>query len=129
MEAGGAGTFQTLTGYLWSTGTRDEADGVVADLRVLPELHVAVVEDVGVRVDVVEALRREHHAHVVARVKQRQRLQEEVRDGDLRTTTQSGIGSGHSSQTRPLVYPPAGAAAHVCCAEYACCRASVRPQM
>ena len=36
---------------------RDEPESVVSRLRVLPELHVAVVEDVGVRVEVVEALR------------------------------------------------------------------------
>jgi hypothetical protein len=43
-----------------------------------------VVEDVGVQVEVVEALRGEHHAHVVAAVEQRQRLDEEVLAGHLR---------------------------------------------
>ena len=70
------------------TGTGDEAKGVVAVLRILPELDVAVVEDVRAGVQVVEGLRRQHHAHIVARVKQRQRLQEEVRVGHLRTKMQ-----------------------------------------
>ncbi len=34
----------------------DEAQGVVAWLHVLPEVHIGVVEDVGVQVEVVEAL-------------------------------------------------------------------------
>ncbi len=63
----------------------DEAEGVVAVLGVLPELDVAVVEDVRTGVQVVEGLGRQHHAHIVARVKQRQHLQEEVRVGHLRT--------------------------------------------
>ena len=61
----------------------DEAPGVVAGLHVLPELQVGVVEDVAVAVQVGEALRRQHHRHVIARVEQRQRAQEEVRLGDL----------------------------------------------
>lgn len=69
------------------TGTGDEAQRVVAVLRVLPKLDVAVVEDVRAGRQVVEGLRREHHSHVVARVKQRQRLQEEVRVGHLQATT------------------------------------------
>lgn len=43
----------------------NEAHGVVAGLHVLPEVDVGVVEDVGVHVEVVEALRRQHHGHVV----------------------------------------------------------------
>ena len=35
-------------------------------LCVLPEVDVAVVEDVGAHLDVVEALGRQHHAHVIA---------------------------------------------------------------
>ena len=42
---------------LWRTCAADEAPGVVARLHVLPELAVGVVEDVGVVVQVVEALR------------------------------------------------------------------------
>lgn len=45
------------------------------DLHVLPEVHVAVIEDVGVEVEIVEALRAENHSDVVAAVKKRQRLQ------------------------------------------------------
>ena len=54
-------------------------------LRILPKLDVAVVEDVLVGVHVVEGLRGQHHAHIVARVKQRERLQEEVRVRHLQT--------------------------------------------
>lgn len=61
----------------------DEAQGVVAWLHVLPEVHVGVVEDVGVQVEVVEALRRQDHANVVATIKQRQGLQKEVLAGHL----------------------------------------------
>ena len=38
------------------TGTRDESQSVVARLHVLPEVDVGVVEDVRVKVQVVEAL-------------------------------------------------------------------------
>ena len=37
-------------------GAGDEVEGVVARLHVLPEVDVGVVEDVGVRVQVVEGL-------------------------------------------------------------------------
>ena len=60
-----------------------EAQRVIAVLRVLPELHIGVIEDIGIDVHVVEALRREHHAHIIASVEQWQRLKEEVRIGDL----------------------------------------------
>ena len=43
----------------------DEAESVVAVLRVLPEVDVAVVEDVCGHIDVVEGLGREHHAHII----------------------------------------------------------------
>lgn len=39
------------------TSTGDEAKGVISRLHVLPEVHVGVVEDVRVQVEVVEALR------------------------------------------------------------------------
>ena len=52
-------------------------------LRVLPEVDVAMVEDVGTHVDIVEALGREHHAYIIARIKQRNHLDEEVDVGDL----------------------------------------------
>ena len=47
-------------------------------LHVLPEVHIGVVEDVGMQVEVVEALRGEHHAHVVAAVEEVQRLEVEA---------------------------------------------------
>lgn len=34
-----------------------------------PEVDVGVIEDVGVHVEVVEALRAQHHAHVVTAIK------------------------------------------------------------
>ena len=39
------------------TSAGDEAKGVVSRLHVLPEVHVGVIEDVRVQVEVVEALR------------------------------------------------------------------------
>ena len=52
---GGGGTADFHTQKPTSTG--DEAKGVVSRLHVLPEVHVGVVEDVRVQVEVVEALR------------------------------------------------------------------------
>ena len=52
-------------------------------LRVLPEVDVAMVEDVGTHVDIVEALGRKHHAYIIASIKQRNHLDEEVDVGDL----------------------------------------------
>ena len=49
----------------------------------LPKVHVGVVEDVGVRVEVVEALGRQHHADVVAAVEERDHLEEELLGRDL----------------------------------------------
>ena len=66
----------------------DEAKSVIAMLRILPELDVAVVEDIGMWVQVVEALWREDHAHIITGVKQWQGLQEEVRVGCLQSTQQ-----------------------------------------
>lgn len=39
------------------------------DLHVLPEVHVAVIEDVGVEIEIVKALRAENHPDVVAAIK------------------------------------------------------------
>ena len=52
---------------LWQllTSTGDEAQGVIPRLHVLPEMHIGVVEDVRVQVQVVKALRRQHHAHII----------------------------------------------------------------
>lgn len=66
------------------TCTGDEAEGIIAMLGILPKLDVAVIEDVRGGVEVVERLRRQDHAHIVSRIKQRQRLREEVWVGDLR---------------------------------------------
>lgn len=60
------------------TCAADETPGIISWLHVLPELAVGVVEDVCVVVQVVEALRGQHHAHIVTAVKQRQRAQEEL---------------------------------------------------
>ncbi len=65
------------------TGTGDEADGIIAVLRILPKLDVPVVENVLIGVHIVEGLRRQHHPHIVSGVEQWQRLQEEVRIGHL----------------------------------------------
>ena len=61
------------------TGAGDEAERVIAGLHVLPEVHIGVVEDVAGQAQVVEALRRQHHAHIVAAVKQRHRARPELR--------------------------------------------------
>ena len=63
----------------------DEAKGIISRLHVLPEMDVGVVEDVRVQIEIVEALRREHHAHVITAVKERQGLQEELFAGNLQT--------------------------------------------
>ena len=52
--------------------------------NALPEVDVGVVEDVGVRVQVVEALRRQDHPDVVAAVEERDHLEEELLGCDLR---------------------------------------------
>lgn len=51
------------------TSTGDESKCVIAVLRILPELNVAVIEDVSAWVQVVKGLGREHHANIVPRVK------------------------------------------------------------
>lgn len=60
-----------------------EADSIISVLRILPKLYVAMVEDVSVQVHIVKALGRENHAHIIPRVKQRQRLIEELDIGNL----------------------------------------------
>ena len=40
--------------------------------------HVAMVEDVRRAVEIMEALGREHHAHILSTIEQRHRPQEEV---------------------------------------------------
>jgi hypothetical protein len=61
------------------TCTGDEPDGIIAVLCILPEMDIGVVEDISPHAQIVEALGGEDHAHIVAGVKQRQRLQEKVR--------------------------------------------------
>jgi hypothetical protein len=56
------------------TCARNEAQGIVSRLRVLPEMDVGVVEDVGVDVQIVEGLGGEHHADVIAPVEEGHRL-------------------------------------------------------
>ena len=53
------------TGCLLTTCAGDEAQGVIATLRILPEVDVAVVKDVSLDVDIVEALWGQDHAHIV----------------------------------------------------------------
>ena len=65
-------------------GAGDEAEGIIARLHVLPEVDVGVVEDIGVQVEIVEALWRQYHPHIIAPIKERHRLQEEVLAADLR---------------------------------------------
>ena len=72
----------------------DEVDGVVAVLRILPELDVGVVEDVGVGLQVVEGLRRQDHAHVIPAIHQRDHLQEEVWVGNLHGQRWSVVSRG-----------------------------------
>ena len=64
----------------------DEAKGVISGLHVFPEMDVGVVEDVRMQIEVVEALRREHHADVITAIEQRQSLQEELLAGNLQQT-------------------------------------------
>ena len=46
-------------------------------------MHVGVVEDVGVQVEVVEALGGQHHAHIVTAIEEGKCLQEELLAGNL----------------------------------------------
>lgn len=47
-------------------------------LSILPEVNVAMVEDVSLNIDVMEALRGQDHAHIIASIKQGDHLGEEV---------------------------------------------------
>ena len=55
-----------------------EANGIVAGLHVLPEVDVAVVENVCMQIHVVEALGTEHHGDIVSAIQQRNCLEEEI---------------------------------------------------
>ena len=75
---------RTYKGHLETlTGAGDEGQGVVANLRILPELHIGVVEHVAAHVDVVEGLGAQNHAHIISSIEQRHHLEEEVRVGHL----------------------------------------------
>ncbi len=63
-----------------------EVDGVISVLCILPKLDVAMIEHVGMQVHVVEALRGEHHAHVIPRIEEWQCLIEELDVCNLRMT-------------------------------------------
>lgn len=63
------GIVDTAGGRCVRTSTGDESKCVIAVLRILPELNVAVIEDVSAWVQVVKGLGREHHANIVPRVK------------------------------------------------------------
>ena len=58
-------------------------------LSILPEINVAMVEDVGPDIQVVEALGRKDHAHIITRIKEGDGLQVEIDVGDLRSTEPS----------------------------------------
>lgn len=57
-------------------------------LGILPEIDVAMVEDVGTNIDVVEALGRQHHANVISSIKQGNHLCKKVNIGNLKQQTQ-----------------------------------------
>lgn len=61
----------------------NEAQGVIARLHVLPEVDVGVVEEVSIGVEIVESLWGQHHANILATVKQPDGLDEEVPAGHL----------------------------------------------
>ena len=52
-------------------------------LSVLPEVDVAMVEDVSADVDIVEALRGQNHPHIISSIKQGDHLDKEVDIGHL----------------------------------------------
>ena len=52
-------------------------------LGILPEIDVAMVEDVSSNIDVVEALGRENHADVISSIEEGDHLGIEVHIGDL----------------------------------------------
>ena len=71
------------TGVVCCTCAGDEVDGIIAVLRILPKLDVGMVEDVGMGLQVVERLGRQHHAHVIPAIHQWDHLQKEVWVGNL----------------------------------------------
>jgi len=75
----------------------------------LPEVHVRVVEDVGVRVEVVEALRAQHHADVVAAIEEWDHLEEELLGRDLLKSFflsffSRGVGDRRSRRPRMIFF-------------------------
>ena len=56
----------------------DETKGVIPWLHVLPEMNIAMIEDICCTIQIMEALRRQHHAHISASIKERHCSQKEV---------------------------------------------------
>lgn len=54
----------------WLTCAGNESKGIISWLHVLPEVNVGVVEDVLMKVEVVEALRGQHHTNVITCTRQ-----------------------------------------------------------
>ena len=52
-------------------------------LSILPEVDVAMVEDVSPNIDIVKALWGQHHAHIIPSIKQGDHLGVEVDVGNL----------------------------------------------
>ena len=52
-------------------------------LSVLPEVDVAMVEDVGANIDIVEALWGQNHPHIISSIEQGDHLDKEVDIGHL----------------------------------------------
>ena len=61
----------------------DEAYGIVAMLRILPEVDVGMIEHISMQPEVVEALWGQNHAHIVSPIKQREGFEEKVWVGHL----------------------------------------------
>lgn len=61
----------------------DEPKGIIAMLRILPEVDVAMVEDICLHIDIVKTLWGQDHAHIVPSIKQGNHLGEEVHIGHL----------------------------------------------
>lgn len=77
----------------------NEPKGVIAVLGILPEVDVAMVEDVSTHVDIVETLGRQNHADIVSSIKQGDHLDEEVEIGNLisiKDADQLMGGDGHA---------------------------------
>lgn len=52
-------------------------------LRILPEVDVAMVEDISLDIDIVKALWGQNHPHIIPSIKQGDHLGEEVHIGYL----------------------------------------------